>query len=745
MSEPTVSRVKDASEKCTDQIDGSSMSLGRKKGVKVSGRYLAPTDSERRGASIPLVQSTVPGPRPTVSPTIISIGPQHRGPSVSPELTRRSLARPDSMGPRDEWSSQNKASCGEASVSRQTLDELKNLLRETSVLTSKDQKDGVRPGSPYTYLHGNRQDGQHEVGLAKSFSTFKPLSDGSRRFPRPGERISSQTASDWDSSASSRTDGHTRPNLRPSTCETTSMGETYGSQTEHGSGRQQTANSSGQQVPSCSSIPGLRGATRTLYTGNIRISVSSRLHLVPGPALQATVSVPNNSKESTSGESHAPQSFISVVEQIKQQIAREDVKFVRFEATDLHGVSRSKIVPARFFHEKAVYGVPMPRAYLELTLSSKVNEVDNANVANFSSDILLIPDMSTFKILPWANHTARVICDPCSVTGVPLRTSPRLIAKQLLAQLQNMGFSLHSSLTYECCLLGLGERVGPKAVFFPATTLLSNNDLPFLHQLITGMYYMGVDVDSFASASGPGQMEISLKPKFGIDAADSAFTFRTGIKEMARKYNYLASFYTDDGMYNAGGFSHSLWDANGRRSLFHTGGGDLSEIGRKWLAGLLHHSAAISCLMAPGVGCRNQLTKGVKDQKRAVFATCGSNDNSCAFNVKFHGGRETHIENKLGSAMANPYIVLAATLAAGLDGIKHNLSFEYSLNRAPSQQKQFAIPEKLECALEALAEDKVIRGALGEPFVQYFIAMKKFEIETQELDAERNKSLEYFI
>lgn len=207
------------------------MSLGRKKGVKVSGRYLAPTDSERRGASIPLVQSTVPGPRPTVSPTIISIGPQHRGPSVSPELTRRSLARPDSMGPRDEWSSQNKASCGEASVSRQTLDELKNLLRETSVLTSKDQKDGVRPGSPYTYLHGNRQDGQHEVGLAKSFSTFKPLSDGSRRFPRPGERISSQTASDWDSSASSRTDGHTRPNLRPSTCETTCMGETYGSQT----------------------------------------------------------------------------------------------------------------------------------------------------------------------------------------------------------------------------------------------------------------------------------------------------------------------------------------------------------------------------------------------------------------------------------------------------------------------------------------------------------------------------------
>ncbi|XP_076137311.1 lengsin [Alosa pseudoharengus] len=685
MSEPNVSRGKEAPEKCTDQIDGSGMSLGRRKGVKVSGRYLAPTDAERRGASVPLVQSAVAGPSPSESATIISIGPQHRGPTLSPESSRRSLARPDGMGSRDEWSSKGRASSGEASVSRQTLEELKSLLRETSVLTPRDQKDGVRPGSPYTYLHGNRGDGQQEESATRSFSTFKPLSEGSRRFQRPGERTTSKTASDWDSNAPSRTDGSTRHNVRSPTWEATSMGETYGSQTD-------------------------------------------------------------NSKESSSGDNHGPQSFITVVEQIKQQIAREDVHFVRFEATDLHGVSRSKIVPARFFHEKAVYGVAMPRSYLELTLSSKVNEVDNATVANFSSDILLIPDMSTFRILPWANHTGRVICDPCSVTGVPLRTSPRLMAKQLLAQLQTLGFSLHSSLTYECCVLGLPERVGPKAVFFPATTLLSNNDLPFLHQLITGMYYMGVDVDSFASASGPGQMEISLKPKFGIEAADSAFTFRTGIKEMARKYNYVATFYTDEGIYNSGVFSHSLWDANGRRSLFHTGSADLSEIGRKWLAGLLHHSAAISCLMAPGVGCREQLTRGVKDQKRtSLYATCGCNDNSCDFNVKFHGGRETHIDNKLGSAMANPYIVLAATVAAGLDGIKRNLSFEHGLNRAPSLQKQFAIPLKLDGALEALSEDHIIRGALGEPFVQYFIAMKKFEIETQELDAERNKSLEYFI
>lgn len=391
-----------------------------------------------------------------------------------------------------------------------------------------------------------------------------------------------------------------------------------------------------------------------------------------------------------------------------------------------------------------MYGVPMPRSYLELTLSPKENEVDHPTAASFNSDILLIPDLSTFRALPWAEQTARIICDPCTITGIPLRTSPRLIAKLMLGQLHAMGFSFHSSFTYECCIFGAPERMGPKVIFFPATTLLSNHDMPFIQQLVKGMYHLGISVDSFASANGPGQMEICFKPKFGIEAADSAFTFRTGVKEMARKYNYIATFLSNDNIYNSGSLSHSLWDADGRRNLFHSGTGEMSEIGKKWLGGLLHHSPALSCLMAPGIGCRTWLSK-VNISKSMFYATCGCNDNACAFNVKVHGGREPHIENKLGSAMANPYVVLAATIAAGLDGVRRNLCVEQSLNRAPVHQKEFAIPVKLEDALEALGEDSVICGALGETFVQYFIAMKRLEIETQETDSDRNKNLEYFI
>lgn len=284
--------------------------------------------------------------------------------------------------------------------------------------------------------------------------------------------------------------------------------------------------------------------------------------------------------------------------------------------------------------------------------------------------------------------------------------------------------------------------MGPKIILFPATTLLSNHDLPFLQQLVRGMHHMGVEVDTFASSTGPGQIEIGLKPKFGIEAADSAFTFRTGIKEMARKYNYLATFLSDDSIYNSGILSHSLCDVQARKRLFHSGTGEISDIGKKWLGGLLLHSPALSCLTVPGIGCRIRLTRG-KDSK-SKFATCGCNDNLCDFNIKAHGGRETNIDNRIGSAMANPYIVLAATIAAGLDGIKENLSADQYLNRAPTQQKQFVIP-RLEDALVAWEEDNVIRGALGESFIRYFITMKRLEIETYENDTDRNKNLDYFI
>ncbi|GAA6067001.1 lengsin [Tachysurus ichikawai] len=655
----------------SDQIDGSNMSHSKKKVVRVSGKHVDSSEWDRKRIDLPIVLTNLSAPSSTDSSKIISIGP-HCCPKVSIESQPEVLHHTGELN--REGQPENFPQ--EAAVSKQTVEELKSLLKERSMLNTREKDEDKFVGR-HCHMPGQRIDCKPDDVPSKSFTTFKHTL-GNNRIGK------NSVSSGWDSGGSSNTGGHT---TRPTSFKLPTGERTY------------LVNS---------------GISKSDYTEN-----------------------PHT-------EHYGSQSFYSEVEHIKRQIDHGDIGFVRFEATDLHGVSRSKTVPASLFHEKVVYGVPMPRSYLELTLSPKENEVDHPTAASFNSDILLIPDLPTFQALPWAVQTARIICDPFTITGIPLRTSPRLITKLMLDQLQALGLSIHSSFIYECCIFRVPDMMDPKAIFIPASTLLSNHDMPFLQQLVRGMYHMGISVDSFASASGPGQIEICFKPKFGIEAADDAFSFRNGLKEMARKYNYIATFLTDDTIYNSACLALSLWDANGRRNLFHSGTGEISDIGKKWLGGLLHHSPALSCLMAPGLGCRTQLSKG-NISKSMFYATCGCNDNSCTFNVKVHSGQEPHIENKLGSAMANPYIVLAATIAAGVDGIKSNLYAEQFLNRAPAQQKDFAIPVKLEDALVALEEDSVICGALGEPFVHYFIAMKHLEIETQESDTDRDKNLEYFI
>ncbi|KAM6460026.1 lengsin isoform 1-T5 [Liasis olivaceus] len=441
--------------------------------------------------------------------------------------------------------------------------------------------------------------------------------------------------------------------------------------------------------------------------------------------------------------------FASEIEHIEEQMARDNVRFVRFETTDIHGVSRSKTIPSRFFRTKAIHGVAMPKGYLELTLDSRDRETSHILTTSFNCDIILRPDLSTFRILPWTEQTARVICDPFIVMGNPLLTSPRHIAKQQLSQLQDNGFALYSAFTYEFCIYGIAEIVNSKTISFPAATLLSNHDQSFIQELMDGMYSAGANIESFSSSAGPGQMEISFHPEFGLGAADSAFTFRTGIKEVAKKYNYIASFFTEDGFYNSGILTHSLWDSNRQNNLFALGSGapDLTDIGKNWLAGLLVHSAALSCLMAPTVSCRKCYSGCSKGSKEAVVAKGAWNDNSCAFNIQNHGDKGTWIENQLGSATANPYLVLSATIAAGLDGVKRKLTFQEASGKIQSStlMKGGMIPLKLEDALVALQEDECIREALGDYFVQYFVNIKQYEVETEEMDAERNKFLEYFI
>uniref|UniRef100_A0A8C9AAH0 Lengsin, lens protein with glutamine synthetase domain n=1 Tax=Prolemur simus TaxID=1328070 RepID=A0A8C9AAH0_PROSS len=123
----------------------------------------------------------------------------------------------------------------------------------------------------------------------------------------------------------------------------------------------------------------------------------------------------------------------SRMKHIKQAMAKNHLQFVRFEATDLHGVSRSKSIPAHFFQEKVVHGVYMPRGYLELIPNPRDNEVNHIRATCFNSDIVLMPELSTFRVLPWAERTARVICDTFTVTVSGMSVGRKTCSATVLA------------------------------------------------------------------------------------------------------------------------------------------------------------------------------------------------------------------------------------------------------------------------------------------------------------------------
>ncbi|XP_018420352.1 PREDICTED: lengsin [Nanorana parkeri] len=692
-----------------DEVDGSVISRfrRRRRGVKVTGRYIPPlewekderqglTQTDHRGDNTHKAEQEKQTMEPVASSQVSDT-----------KNTDNMLQEKINHNKTDDKNTAEKSDKDGSAIPKETLEELKTVLKESAFIHHKNKRNpNISTTIAQIHLPKRVENTREKSGL--TFETFRPHLEKEIQQQEPAAKQC-----------------HEMPiaPIMPGPVEVQNDEQFI----------QPIQTFNGKQI---------------LLPDQISIAPETK-HEPPATEFKEGLSASSKDVDPSGDEIQDSYSIIALVEHLKQQIAREDIRFVRFEATDLHGVSRSKTISARFFQDKAVNGICMPRSNLELTLDTKDNEVDHSSSKQFNSDILLKPDLQTFRVLPWTEKTARVLCDPFTLLGNPLLTSPRYLAKRLLSQLQESGFLLSSAFIYEFCIFGVAEIINSKTISFPAVTLLSDHQM-FMQELLEGMYYTGGNIECFSSSSAPGQMEVSFLPEYGLAAADNAFTFKTGIKEAAKKQDYIVSFNTDSvGFYNSGVLSHSLWDVSGTKNVFHTGSREkvLTDIGKKWISGLLQHSAALSCLVAPGAACRKRFLKNDKDPPNSICSTWGSNNNTCTYNVKSQGCNGTYIENMLCSATANPYLVLAATIAAGLDGLRRGLDLFEAANSHTklTELKAPSVPLKLEDALSALEEDTCMRASLGEPFIHHFMTMKRYELETDEGDTERNTFLEYFI
>ncbi len=207
-------------------------------------------------------------------------------------------------------------------------------------------------------------------------------------------------------------------------------------------------------------------------------------------------------------------------------------------------MSRSKTVPIRHFRHFAETGLNFLGGLLGLDLQGGVALGTGYLEDRQFADSLIFPDFSTVTSVPWAPETAKVICDPRWYDGTPLLAGPRHLAGQMVGRLDAMGYRVRSGFEYELYLVDAAARTPAFDGIQIFWTVRNNFDQSFVSSLLDSLSSAGVDVITSNAEYGPGQMEINFAPAVGVAAADTAFTFKNGVKEIAQQWDYMASFMT---------------------------------------------------------------------------------------------------------------------------------------------------------------------------------------------------------
>ncbi|XP_072177884.1 lengsin-like [Diadema setosum] len=436
---------------------------------------------------------------------------------------------------------------------------------------------------------------------------------------------------------------------------------------------------------------------------------------------------------------------MSSLETVQALIVQNSIAAIRFEVVDIHGISHCRLVASRHFRDKAVDGASF--CLRALVCDPKGDTFQGSGFLE-DDDCITYPVFETFQVLVWCQSTARILVEP-TIDGNLMPQFPRYVARKQLERLAEFGYSLFSSHVYEFYLVEeKTKEVVDKSYNYAATSRICKLEA-FVNLLLACLPRAGVDVECIDSERAPGQIKVTYKPAFGVGSADNAHTFKTMVKEIARRNGYVATFMSKpwpDQRGSASYFCHSLWSLKEHRNMIYdsTSESNLSGVCEKWIAGILSHAQAITALMAPTVNCYSRF---IPSSLAPINVSWGIENCTCAIRVKVKGPKGSLIENRIPSSGSNPYIVLAATVAAGLDGLASNIPLQAGTAGDAYEQMDFSmefpeLPTSLEQALSVLKSDAVITDALGKDFIDFYVAAKTHECELAKKASTGNDSWE---
>ena len=427
----------------------------------------------------------------------------------------------------------------------------------------------------------------------------------------------------------------------------------------------------------------------------------------------------------------------------------DGINNVLFELPDMHGTARSKIIPLNKVRGFAEKGLNMYGGALALDSSSFVVSGTKYNEEVNYADQVLKPDLSTAAIVPWMNKTARLICDTYWADGTPLHAAPRHVLRKAVAELDKLGFQAVVGLEYEFYLL---DPTTMKPIFegLHIFNTMRNTAVPVAERIVELMPQIGIDIITANAEYAPGQFEINYGPHEALRAGDLGFTFKNGVKFIARQLGYHATFmtkpFTDQSASGAHTHISLISNDSGENAfLDNEDKNGLSQAAYHFMQGMLKHANAAMALMAPTPNCYHRF---VPHHFAPSNISWGLEDRSAMVRAKNTRDHRTHLENRLPTGLSNSYLATAAVIAAGTLGLKDaKLPHEAIEGLAESHEDFQSLPATLDEALNALESDEEFRAILGDEFVEVFTTMKRSELarlKAHVTDWERDEYMEMY-
>jgi glutamine synthetase len=457
--------------------------------------------------------------------------------------------------------------------------------------------------------------------------------------------------------------------------------------------------------------------------------------------------------------------------EVAARIEELGLRTMRLILVDQHGIARSKHLSGEGAIAAMRSGADFSGAIFSLDTGNRVFppvfvEGGGFGIDEFTGfpDVVIVPDPATFRVLPWADRTGWMICDAYFGNGRPLPLDGRAQLRTQLGRLRELGYAYLAGLEVELYItrfarsgIGLDETGSPGPapeveVFQRGYQFLSDARLDgigdTLEAIRDGLWDVGLPPRSIEDEWGPGQIEFTYGPMEGLAAADALILFRSAVKAICRRRGLLASFMCWPALPNffpSGWHLHqSLVDAETGANAFASESDLLSPVGRRFVAGLLDSAPAMAVFGDPTVNAYARFRPYSFAPDRIAWAV----ENRGAL-IRVQGGPGdpgTHVENRLGEPAANPYLWLAANVAAGLDGIAREAEPPPPVTGDPYAAEAALLPQSLGEAVDALAASEVFRAAFGDAIVDYLAMMKRAEValHAQAEDQTAWEMAEYF-